>query len=590
MASRPRRKPQAAPAALDLWDTPTWLQEVADDPGYEWARKAWEKAKSYPNSWFDAEKAEAVVRAWPTWFRLTEDRFAGKPFRLNTWQAICVRLLVGWKIPTEILDETTGLPRVVWVRLFRRLLLWIPRKNGKSEFLAALSLLFWVIDAVMRGQGFVFARKEEQAAIIFDKMKAMIGYSADLAADTIPYRKSIYLKTAASPFTLLPGSEEGTHGKSPTVITGDEMHEWKSLTIATNLRQGAATRLQPIELYASTAGLKTNHVGYGLWEESLAILDGRINDPRSLPVIFAADASADWKDPKIWRQANPSLGLSPTVDHLEREADLARDNPRQEAYFRRYHLNQWVDATVRWIPEAKWDACASSAEGWKHYPETLKGRTCYGAFDISATQDITALVLVFPPEGDDPKWRVMGRFWVPELTLDKRVKVDRVPYDHWVKVHDVTGRAALETTPGDYVDQNYVLRAIQDANELYDVQRWGYDPWNASKLIADAENNGMDPALFLPMRQGIPTLGEPSRHFERLTFSGALDHGGNPVLRWMVLNMVVRSDANMNFAPTKSKSAEKIDGGISTVMGVGLACVDVPDTESYVENSDLLLI
>lgn len=574
-------KALAANDPAGLWPEPAWLTAVADDPAYDWARTAWDRARRQPGAWYDEAKAEAVVRRFPQWFKLTEDRFAGLPFKLNAWQAMIVRLVLGWKIPVEVLDPETGAEKTIHVRLFRRVMLWVPRKNGKSEFLAALALLFWAYDAVMRGQGFVFARKESQARIIFEKMKAMIGYNAELAAGVVQYKKSLSLTEKLSPFELLPGTEDGTHGKSPTVIVGDEMHEWRTTQIATNLRQGTGARLQPIELYASTAGVKTNFTGYGLWEESLAILEGGIDDPTTLVVMFAAGPEDDPFDETVWRKANPSLGASPTLHTLRLEAAKAKGNPRAESNFRRYHLNQWVDSHVRWLPVKKWDACAAVPDGWKHYPETLRGREAFAAFDLSSTRDITALVLVFPPTEEDPKWRVMPRFWVPELTLEERVREDRVPYDHWVKMIGHNGGPALETTPGDYVDQNYVLEAVLAAKRDYDVQLIGYDPWGATKLIGDLEALDMPPELFQVFRQGIPSYAEPSKHFERLVFAGLLDHGGHPVLRWMAQNAVVRTDANMNFMPAKNKSAEKIDGIVATVMAVGLACQGAPDEPEF---------
>ena len=561
-----------AAANSQLWPMPAWLTEFEDDEAYAWARTAWEKASKVPGAWFDHAKAEKVVELWPTWFVLTDDRFAGVPFRLLPWQAIVVRLLVGWKAPTEVIDPWTGKTKFEHVRVFRRLMLWIPRKNGKSEFLAALALLFFAIEGVHGGQGFVFARDEKQATVVLRKMKAMIAGNAALQGDSQVHAKSIYLKPTAALFEVLSGSEEGKHGKSPTVIAGDEMHEWRSREAEATLRQGTG-RLQPIELYASTAGKKTSLTGVALWDESLAILDGRVDDPSTLVVLFAAGADDDWRDEKVWRLANPSLGLSPTIAFLRREAALAVDNPRAEAHFRCYHLNQWVDGTARWINVKKWDACTGSGPGWKDYPAFLRGRRCFGAFDVSSTQDVTALVWVFPPTDEDPHWRVLSRFWVPELTLAQRVKNDRVTYDRWQKI------GALETTPGDYVDQNFVKTAVLEGFEQFDVEAVGYDPWNASKLIADLQADGVDPDRLVLMRQGIQTLGEPSKHFERLVYSGQLDHGGQPVLRWMAGNAVVRFDENLNFAPAKKRSAEKIDGIVAGVMAVGLAHAGEAETD-----------
>jgi phage terminase large subunit-like protein len=572
-AKRPPRKGKAK-AATRPAPLPSWLQPVEHDPAYVWAIRAWDRAAAVPNAWFDAGKADRVVELWPTVFRLTDLRFAGVPFRLLLWQEIIVRLLVGWKVPAEVIDPATGQPVIVWVRLFRTLRLWIPRKNGKSEFLAGLALLFWALEATVGGQGYVFARDETQAELPFKRMKAMIALSAELAAEIQPHRKSLYLKPARASFELLTGAEEGKHGKSPVVIVGDEMHEWRSRTIENDLRQGTAAQLEPIELYASTAGLKSNLVGVELWDESRAVLEGTVEDPTTLVVLFAADEDDDWNDEAVWAKANPSLGLSPTLAYLRREANLAKGNPRKTATFKCYHLNQWVESVARWLPATKWNACASDKLAWQRFGRELKGRRCFGGFDVSSTQDITALIWLFPPEGSGEKWQLVSRFWVPESTLEQRIAANpRVPFRAWVD------SGALETTPGDYVDQGFVEKAILEGFELYQVANIGYDSWNAGKLVGDLQkDHGVDAERLTIVRQGIHSLGEPSKQFERLVFAGQLDHGGHPVLKWMAGNAVIRFDENLNFMPAKKRSAEKIDGITAAVTGLAVALAVEDDT------------
>lgn len=555
---------------------PTWLAEVAQDPTYRWAVLAWQRAAAVEGSWFDAGKADAIVALWPQVFKLTTLRFAGVPFRLGKWQEIIVRLLVGWKVPVEVTDPATLKPMTLWVRLFRCLRLWIPRKNGKSEFLAGLALLFWAIEGMVGGEGYVFARDEDQAKLPFEKMKAMVAFNPRLAQDVQTNKKSLYAKPYRAAFELLTGAEEGKHGKSPLVILGDEMHEWRSRKVENDLRQGTAAQLEPVELYASTAGLKTNAVGVELWDESLALLEGRGDDPTTLVALFAADEDDDWEDEAVWKKANPSLGLSPTLDYLRREASLAKGNPRRIATFKCYHLNQWVEATERWLPIKKWDACAPDKEGWKKAAADMRGRKCFGAFDVGSTQDITALTWLFPPEAAGERWHLVARFWVPEETFAERVRLNpRVGFDKW------KAAGALETTPGDFVDQNFVKKAVLEGFQAFDVQGLAYDSWNAGKLIADLQADGVSADLMTEVRQGIRSMGEPSKHFERLVFAGQLDHGGHPLLRWMAGNVVCRFDENLNFMPGKLRSAEKIDGIVSSIMAVAVAIAGGEEPSVY---------
>lgn len=571
---------------------PDWLKQVDGEEAYGWARTAWTNAARQPGAWYDQRLADSIVENWPKWATLTVDRFAGVPFKLSVWQEIVVRMLVGWMIPIEILDPRTHEPITVHIRLFRRLMMWVPRKNGKSEFLAALALLFFALDGVSQGEGYVFARKESQARIVFNRMAAMVKANDELKAEIVAFAKSLWLAALSAKFEVLSGSIAGLHGPGPSVIVGDEMHEWRSLTIVETLRQGTGGRLQPIELYASTAGRKSggNSVGEELYDESLQIADGRKDDPTTLVVIFAANDNDDPGDEATWRKANPSLGLSPTLHFLKQEYAKTIGNPRALAHFKCYHLGVWADEVVRWLPIKKWDACAATRDGWRKYPQTLKGRKCFLAFDVSATTDITALVLVFPPTEDDPKWRVLSRFWIPADQVEKRV-AEGAPVDKFIATLDEQGRPAMETTEGDYVDQNAVGAAIVEACRDYDVQRIGYDPWNAAKLYTDLTRPeglapglpALDPDLFKEMRQGIHTFAEPSKHFERLVYAADFDHGGHPVLRWMAGHVVVHFDRNLNFMPAKDRSSEKIDGIVSAVMAVGLANDNAPDEESVYE-------
>jgi phage terminase large subunit-like protein len=345
---------------------PQWVESAAADPTLAFLAREWDKSAAVPGAWFDAALADRIVELWPKYFRHTEGRWYNKPFVLSRWQEAIVRLLVGWKTEDGF-------------RLYRRLLLWVGKKSGKSEFLAALALLFWAFDKEYGGQGFCFARNENQANIVFKKMKTMIGMSNELAADVQVFKKSLYCAALGqSLFKLLAGTTEGQHGISASVVVGDEMHEWRDDGLATTLHQSTSARSQPIELFGSTAGIKGKGYGWDLWEETQSLIEGRLADPTTLAVIFAVAADADWTDEKLWPLACPNIGISPTWAFLRAECAKAKVNPRLEANFRRYYLNQWVSALSRWIPVPRWDACASDKAAWRTLPEHAQGSQLLG--------------------------------------------------------------------------------------------------------------------------------------------------------------------------------------------------------------------
>jgi phage terminase large subunit-like protein len=567
----------AVGAGAQLWPEPEWISRAADELGYAWARLAWQRAAATPGAWFDTAKADAIIARWPTWFKLTVGRFAGIPFRLSFWQECIVRLLVGWKAPIDIIDPETGLPSQVHVRLFRELRLWVPRKNGKSEFLAALALLFWAIEGQRRGAGFCFAHDEQQAREVFDKMADMIGYApavfrSPATGEAIKvFAKQLWNADLRSPFRLMPGKAKGKHGRAPFVTVGDEMHEWISLELANTLRQGEGASLQPIRLYASTAGLKSQKVGFGLWEESQKILDGRIEDATTLVVIFGAAEDSDWKDEAAWRAANPSLGLSPTMAFLRGEIAKAV-TPAAEAGFRRYHLNQWVEDFARWITVKKWDAGSPDRTAWKRFPDELKGRECALTFDSTKSFDLASMCLRFAPAAPGERTKFLWQFWLPSETIEQREAAERTPFGQWVI------DKALVSIPGGVFELDYAVKAALDAISKYRVTKIGWDAWNAVEFYNRLVAAGIPEDLFFEMRFGTRTLGQGTREFERKVFGGEMDHGGNPVARWMIGHCNVRFDENMNYVPAKKRSEDSIDGIVAAVMAEALALAPAPPT------------
>lgn len=537
--------------------TPAWVEGFGDAPAFAFVRQHWFRAAAVPGAWFDAQLADDVVAVWPTWFRHTEGRWAGKPFNLLPWQAAIVRLLVGWKT-----DEG--------FRLFRRLFLWVGRKNGKTEFLAALADLFWICDREMGGQAYAIARNENQAKIVFEKAKTMVRLSPVFAERVQAFKKSLYLPELWARFEVLSGAAEGKHGLSASVIVGDEMHEWPDGNLYTTVHQSIAARDQPIELYGSTSGFKGRNYGWVLWQECQSIEAGGLDDPTTLVVIFAADPEDDWTDEAVWMKANPNLGISPKLEYLRAECRKAQDSPRLENDFRRYHLNMWTEQVVRWLSLVRWDACAPAADAWKTYPAALRGRRCFGGLDLSSVSDLTALLWVFPPESEGEAWKLVVRLWCPGESIALRARRDRVPYDLWA------ASGAILRTDGDVVDYAVIERQVAADAEVFDVQGLAIDRWNATGTAIRLREDGCNVVMF---GQGFASMSAPSKELERLVIAGSLDHGGHPVLRWMVGHVAIRTDDAGNVKPTKERSADKIDGIVAAIMGLGLAIGQEPDMD-----------
>ena len=341
------------------------------------------------------------------------------------------------------------------------------------------------------------------------------------------------------------------------------------------LKGSGDARMQPLYFLITTAGDNTNSICYEVHQKAKDILEGRKFDPTFYPVIYGADESDDWTDPKTWKKANPSLGITVGIDKVQAACDQAKQNPAEENAFRQLRLNQWVKQAVRWMPMHLWDKCAFAVN-----EDDLEGRVCYGGLDLSSTTDITAFVLVFPPENEDDKYIILPYFWIPEDNIDLRVRRDHVPYDLWQK------QGYLETTEGNVVHYGYIERFIERLGERFNIREIAFDRWGAVQMVQNLEGMGF---TVVPFGQGFKDMSPPTKELMKLTLEQRISHGGHPILRWMLDNVCAKSDPAGNIKMDKEKSTEKIDGAVATVMALDRAIRCGNDTSASVYDSRGLL-
>lgn len=500
--------------------------------------------------YFDEWLAAAAVDFFPRYLRLTEGEWAGKPFHLSPGQAHHIGQIFGWR------RKSDGLRR------YRRVRWWEPRKNGKTELAAGVGLALLLGDGEPGAQVFSHATDKSQAAISFGRAGKMVGGSHELSNLIEPTNTGLYVPASQSVWRPLSGVPKGKHGLNPHGLIGDEAHEWPDSKLHTFLTQGMGARRQPLDFIISTAGEKSGY-GWELWNTSVKIRDGVIEDPETYVVIYAAEPEDDWTDPATWAKANPNLGRSLKLSYLQDQCKQAQESPRLENDFKRYHLNLWVEQAVRWLSIDHWRKCSAFTkqdEAWRTLGDTLNGRTCFAALDLASVSDIVALILWFPPIGNE-RPIILCRFFVPEQAVEIRSRRDRVNYDLW------TRSGALIATPGNVTDYDFVREQIfRDATE-YKIEKLAIDRWNATHLANELMKEGLPVELF---GQGFASMSAPAKEFERLVMCHGIEHGHHPVLDWMASNVATQTDAAGNIKPSKEKSTEKIDGIVGAVMALGV--------------------
>ncbi len=495
----------------------------------------------------------------------TKGTWAGKPFELIDWQEQIIRDLFGVLKPNGY-------------RQFNTAYIEIPKKQGKSELAAAVALLLLCGDGEERAEVYGCAADRNQAKIVFDVAVDMVRFCPALSkrVKILESQKKItYLPTNSS-YQVLSADVANKHGFNTHGVIFDELHTQPNRKLFDVMLQGSGdARMQPLYFLITTAGNDTNSICYEVHQKAIDIAEGRKVDPTFYSVIYGAAEDEDWTDPKVWKKANPSLGITVGIDKVKAACESAQQNPGEENAFRQLRLNQWVKQSVRWMPMDKWDACAFLVS-----EDDMEGRICYGGLDLSSTTDITAFVLVFPPLDEEDKYYVLPYFWIPEETLDLRVRRDHVPYDLWER------QGTLMTTEGNVVHYGYIEKFIERLGEKFNIREIAFDRWGAVQMVQNLEGMGF---TVVPFGQGFKDMSPPTKELMKLVLEEKIAHGGHPVLRWMMDNIFIRTDPAGNIKADKEKSTEKIDGAIATIMGLDRAIRCGNDTGASVYDSRGLL-
>lgn len=430
-------------------------------------------------------------------------------------------------------------------------------KTHNSELAAAIALYLLYADNEPSAEVYGAACDRNQASIVFDVARQMVEMSpALLRRSKIRSAGKRIINYRNAGFYQVLSAETGTkHGLNVSGLVFDEIHAQPNRKLYDVLTKGSGdAREQPLFFIITTAGNDKNSICYELHTKALDLMQGRKKDYTFYPVVYGLGVDEDWTDEANWYKANPSLGHTIKIERVREAYQNAIENPAEENVFKQLRLNIWTSASIRWIPEQVYDKGNLPID-----LDSLRGRMCYGGLDLSSTSDITALVLAFPPRSDDEKYILLPFFWLPEDTLALRCRRDHVLYDVWQK------QGFIQTTEGNVIHYGFIEKFIERLGETYHIREIAYDRWNATQMVQNLEDMGF---TMVPFGQGFKDMSPPSKELFKLLMEGNIIHGGNPVLKWMAGNVVMRQDPAGNIKPDKEKSVEKIDGIVASIMAL----------------------
>jgi phage terminase large subunit-like protein len=503
------------------------------------------KSKIYPYK-FDRRKGEKVCRFAETMPHI-KGKWAGTEIRFEPWQSFIWSTVYGW------VRKTDGMRR------FREAYVEVPRKNSKSTMAACVGNLMLVADGEPGSEVYSGATTEKQAWEVFRPARLMAkkcdGF-ADHYGVTVGAGNLSILDTASKfePIIGNPGD-----GASPHCAITDEFHEHKSPEQYDTMLTGMGSRMQPLSLVITTAGSNLGGPCYDKRNQITKILDGTIENDSIFGIIYTIDDGDDWTDFANWKKANPNFGVSVFEDFLRERHKEAMQRASRQNIIRCKHLNQWMNADTAWMNMVDWRKCYDPAIRI----EDFHGKQCFLSLDLASKIDLAELCRLFRWQDDrgEDHYAAFLRHYLPEEQAEPE---DKAHYAGWAKEGWIT------LTPGNVIDYDYIKDDMRDDASMFEVVEAPYDPFQATQLSTEMIAEGFP---MIELGATVKNFSDPMKEFEKLVVAGRFHHNGDPVLTWMVSNVVCHTDKKDNIYPNKERAENKIDGPVAIIMALARAMI-----------------
>lgn len=484
---------------------------------------------------------------------LTKGKDAGSLFKLEHWQQFIVWNIYGWY------NVRTG------YRRYTKATISVPKKNGKTELIAAIANAHLVLDNEYGAEIYMAATARDQAKICFKSAKTMVEICPHLKGMLQPLKTGIFYPANNSSIKAI-SSEAGTiEGGGASLVVYDEEHEQADTELKDNLMTGQAGKVDPLFVSISTSGLDKNKPYYQHIKDCEKVLDNIITEPDHFILLYGIDAKDDWRTEAALIKANPNWGVS-VVPHkvLSEQAD-AINKPGKQVSFKTKHLNVWTDTARTWISHDTWMQNAQP----KLNISDFYGQKAWLGLDLASSLDFSALAIIFPNERGD-QFTSFWYFYIPEDKADERSKKDNLNFAMWSE------QGYINITDGSVTDYDYIENDIIELAKNIKIQSCAYDPANSSQLVTRLLSKGIPMSKY---SQGIMNMSAPAKQFEKLVTEKKFTHNNNPVANWMLSNVYLYVDANENIKPHKGKSANKIDGIVASLNAIGEYMTDKADEQ-----------
>lgn len=478
---------------------------------------------------------------------------AGEPIVLEPWQVFILTTVFGWV-------KADG------SRRFRRVYIEVPRGNGKSALSSGVGLYMLCGDGEGGAEVYSFATTRDQAKIVFGDAQNMArrtpGLRTHFGVDVNAHNINV-LRTA-SKFEALSAEGSTLDGLNTHFACVDELHAHKTRAVYDVVETSIGKRAQSLLWVITTAGSNRAGICYEVRGFVIKVLAGAAKDESQFGIVYGLDEEDDWTTEEALIKANPNWGISVMPEVLLPLQAKAMTMPSAANNFKTKHLNEWVNADTAWMDMRAWDACKDPTLD----PEQFAGEPTYVALDLASKVDIAAKVALHERTIDGKShYFVFGQYYLPRDTVERG---ENSQYQGWEHM------GLLTVTDGAVIDFDVIEQDLLADCSRFEVREVPYDPFQATQLSTRMAAQGVP---MVEMRPTVLNFSEPMKQLEALVLQGRLHHNGDPVLAWMMSNVVAHMDAKDNIYPRKERPENKIDGVVALIMALGRALANEQQEE-----------
>lgn len=543
--------------------------------------------------YFEPEAVLHYVNFFADHLRHYEGAVDGQPIIFEPWQWFCYGSVFGW-LKTERFHNMA-------IRRFRFADVFVPKKNGKSIISGGTALYMMDADEWPGAQCYILAKNQSHAKELgYRAAVNMVEKSPELSQkyrikNGAAYMGVYYAENNNAFYKPITSKPESEDGRNVHFCGPDETKDWIEREIYEVMVNGTVNAANSLIMSTSTAGTNPDSLGDEQMEYIRKILDGSITDEATFGIIYGVDpqdkVDADgniipdwWLDKRLWKKANPNYGVSVYEEALESIALKAKESPSKRNAFQTKHLNVQHTSTQDFVPSHKWQACMSFKilPVMKDLEERMKpfaGRTGYGGLDMGQVSDFAAFVLSLVPEDDEKVWNILPCFWIPEETI--RERRNRALILPWIEEGYIT------TTQGDVTDADFVEDAIMTISTMINIEEIAFDRYKLDQMVTHLMDDGLN---MVPFGQGYVSMNPAVDNLETMILQKQINHGDNPVLSWMIGNVVIRTDPAGNRKFDKKLSKDKIDGVVALAMGLSRGTINQESSGSVYDERGVIVI